>query len=168
VYRRHRLRRGGPPVAGRPLEIPDFDEWLLDPWAAMTEDELDHTLGTTDVPGGCVLTQWGRYAASTPGVMALLTTGTAGYGMYANPKSGDQGSRFRDGVMLAWDLNPGSGEASPDDPSDEILRVFLYLHNPVAYCCDAAGLEPNEPRAFAGPPDAMLRIAPVEFWPEQA
>jgi len=153
-------------LQGGPVKIDDFDAWVMDPWAAgMTEDEVMDLVGATDVPGGCVVTQWAGYTASAPGVMALLTAGTAGYGMYANPKSGNQGSRFRDGVQLEWDLRPGGGQAGSDDPSDEILRSYLYLHNAIAYCCDAAGLAPDDPRAFTGPPDVLLRLPALDLWP---
>jgi predicted RNA polymerase sigma factor len=30
-----------------------------------------------------------------------------------------------------------------------------YAHNAIAYCCDAAGLEPDDPRAFTGAPDVV-------------
>ncbi|MFE9601688.1 ankyrin repeat domain-containing protein [Streptomyces hokutonensis] len=153
-------------LQGQPVKIDNFNEWLMNPWAAgMTEDEVTDIVGATDVPGGCVVTQWAGYTASAPGVMALLTAGTAGYGMYANPKSGNQGSRFRDGVELDWDLRPGGGQAASDDPGDEILRSYLYLHNAIAYCCDAAGLAPDDPRAFTGLPDVVLRLPALELWP---
>jgi len=156
-------------LRGEPVRIDDFDAWVMDPWeAGMTEDEVLDIVGVTDVPGGCVVTQWAGYAASAPGVMALLTAGTAGYGMYANPKSGNQGSRFSDGVQLDWDLRPGGGQAGSDDPSDEILRSYLYLHNTIAYCCDAAGLTPDDPHAFTGPPDLVLRLPVLELWPGQS
>ncbi|MBL7252749.1 hypothetical protein [Paractinoplanes lichenicola] len=129
------------------------------------DDDFDRTVGVTDVAGGCVVAQRAGYTAAAPGVLALLTAGTRGYGMYANPKSGNQGDSFRDGVMLGSDLHPGGGQAAPDDPADEVLRIYLYAHQALAYCCDAAGVEPSDARAFTGPPDAMVRIADIELWP---
>ncbi|GGP32738.1 hypothetical protein GCM10018980_74170 [Streptomyces capoamus] len=51
----------------------------------------------TTVAGGCVVTQpWG-YGPQVTGVQALLSASTVCYGMYVNPKSGNQGSLARAG-----------------------------------------------------------------------
>jgi hypothetical protein len=50
-------------------------------------------VGVTDVSGGCVIVQpWAFRAA---GVLEAVTAGTFAYGMYANPKSGNQGMHRR-------------------------------------------------------------------------
>jgi hypothetical protein len=140
---------------------------LIDEWfdTDMPDDELIAIVGVTDVPGGCVVTQWWGYAPSTPGVMTLLTPGTVGYGMYGNPKSGNQGKIFRDGACLDWDLHPGGGDAAPDDSPEEVLRAYLYIDHAFAYCCNYAGIRPTDARAFNGPPDRWLRLPPMEYWP---
>ncbi|GAA1639915.1 DUF6461 domain-containing protein [Actinoplanes couchii] len=147
-------------LKGEPVEVGDFDEWVMEQGEA--EDEV---VGVTAVPGGCAVVRWNGFSASTPGVMALLTAGTRGYGMYGNPKSGNQGCWFRDGAELDSDLHPGGGQVSPDDTGDEVLRIFLYQGHAMAYCCDVVGLEPRDARAFTGPPDLLLRLPAMEFWP---
>ncbi|MFI9155275.1 hypothetical protein [Streptomyces sp. NPDC053367] len=59
-----------------------------------------------------------------PGVLERLSAGTVCYGLYASPKSGDQGSITRDGVGERWDLHPG-GAPGPGDSSEEALAAFL-------------------------------------------
>ena len=49
-------------------------------------------------------------------------------GSTANPKSGNQGSISRDGVVLAGDLQPGGGNPDADAPAEEILRSYLYRY----------------------------------------
>jgi hypothetical protein len=145
-----------------PIEIPDFEEWALDPWSeGMTDDEVAHTVGVTDVPGGCVITQWAGYTAATPGVLARLTPGSSAYGMYVDPKSGYQGIAFHHGRRVGSDLTPGGGDAGPSDNGSEVLRTYLYYGHPVAYCCDAAGLTPENQRPFTGPPTKLLRLPPM-------
>jgi hypothetical protein len=122
------------------------------------------TVGVTDVPGGCVVGQPWAYGAQTPGVARRLSTGTVCYAMYANPKSGNQGSIFRDGVVEGWDLHPGGGWSSADDPAEEILRAYLYRHQAVAYCCAYAGLKVTDARPFTGPPDLWVRLPPRDYW----
>src|SRR5256885_3495588 len=111
---------------------------------ALWDDALSEnavlTVGVTDVPGGCVVSQPWAYGASMPGVARRLSTGTVCYAMYANPKSGNQGSIFRDGVGEGWDLHPGGGRSAADDPADELLRTYLHRHWAVASCCADAGL----------------------------
>jgi hypothetical protein len=157
-------------AAGRlqalPIEMPDFEAWALDPWSeGMTDDEVVHTVGVTDVPGGCVVTQWAGYTAATPGLLARLTPGSSAYAMYVDPKSGYQGIAFHHGHLVGSDLSPGSGDCDPDDSSQEVLRTYVYLEHPVAYCCDVAGLSPDSPRAFTGPPTKLLRLPPIPFGP---
>ncbi|MGW1682659.1 ankyrin repeat domain-containing protein [Saccharopolyspora sp. NPDC002376] len=126
------------------------------------EQGLD-LIGATDVPGGCVISQpWG-YAPQMPGVTGRLSTGTTCYGLYANAKSGNQGSIARDGVIEGWDLHPG-GDPFPDDPAEEVLATYLYQHNAVAYCCAYAGLRLTDSRAINGKPDRWLRLPERDHW----
>ncbi|MDR6592263.1 ankyrin repeat domain-containing protein [Saccharothrix longispora] len=120
-------------------------------------------VGVTDVPGGAVLTQpWG-YAPQTPGVTKALSTGTVCYGVYANPKSGDQGSIARDGGIVGWDLHPG-GEPSETDPADQVLLSYLYRYDAMAYACGYAGVRPTDARPVTGPPDVWLRLPAKDYW----
>ncbi|MDQ0846735.1 hypothetical protein QFZ68_006415 [Streptomyces sp. V1I6] len=117
----------------------------------------------TSVPGGCVVTQpWG-YAPQMPGVVTRLSAGTVCYGLYANPKSGDQGSIARNGVIEGSDLHPGGG---PDtgDTSEEVLASYLYHYNAVAYSCAYAGLRLTDARAVVGPPDIWARLPQRDYW----
>lgn len=122
-------------------------------WDDSLSDEALLTVGVTDVPDGCVESQPWAYGASTPGVAERLSIGTVCYAMYANPKSGNQGSIIRDGITEGWDLHPGGGWSAADDSAEEILRTYLYRHKAVAYCCAYAGLKPTDARPFTGPPD---------------
>lgn len=116
----------------------DVDE---DDWYWLYEIDDLRLVGVTDVPGGCVLTQpWG-YQPQTPVVGRALSVGTVAYGLYANPKSGSQGSIFTDGETTAWDLHPG-GPPLEDSTRDEILVSYLYRHNAAAYACRHVGLRP--------------------------
>jgi hypothetical protein len=153
-------------AAGRlralPLDIPNFEDWALDPWSeGMTDDEVVHTVGVTDVPGGCVVTQWAGFTAATPGVLARLTPGSSAYAMAVDPKSGCQGIAFHHGHLVGSELSPGSGDAGAEDSGSEVLRAYLYYGHPVAYCCDAAGLTPENQRPFTGPPTKLLRLPPM-------
>ncbi|MBN6051127.1 ankyrin repeat domain-containing protein [Nonomuraea sp. RK-328] len=147
-------------VAGR-LETVPADE---DKVAELLEDpfsDLDGGLsivGVTDVPGGCVVTQpWG-YAADSPEVLRRLSAGTVCYGLYDNPKSGNQGSSARDGVIEEWDTHPGGGSTSPEESPKEILFAFLHHRHAIADRCAAAGLRLTDARAVIGPPDAWLHL----------
>jgi hypothetical protein len=149
-----------------PIEIPDFTEWAIDPWSqGLTDHEVEYTIGASDVPGGCVLTQWAGPTAGAPGVLSPLTRGTTAYALYADPDHGIRGTRFRNGRPTAHDLSPGSGHCVPGDPPDEVLRAYLYYQNPIPYCCDAAALTPADAHPFTGPPDHFLRLPPVPLWP---
>lgn len=130
----------------------------------LSDDELEAIVGVTDVPGGCVVGQWWGYTGSTPGVMAKLTPGTIGYGMYGNPKSGNQGTSFRDGMVVDWDMHPGGGQAIPNDTPEQTLRIYLYQHHPIPHCCNYADLRLVDGRAFTGPPDRWLRLPPMDLW----
>ena len=159
-------------AAGRlralPIEVDDFTEWALDPWAqGMTDHEVAHTVGVTDVPGGCVLTQWCGFTAATPAVLTLLTTGTSAYAMSIDPKNGTQGTTFHHGHPTAFDLRPGSGHCDPDATGPEVLRTYLYRNHPVPYCCDAARLTPESPQPFTGPPTKLLRLPPIDLSPHR-
>lgn len=138
----------------------DYDE-MMDRWG---DDPFDpavvHTMWATDVPGGCVLAQpWG-YAPQMPGVTKLLSAGTTCYGMYANPKSGNQGSIIRDGEIIGWDLHPG-GEP---DPEGDVLLSCLYEGNALAYCFAYTGLRAVDSRSVTGPPDAWIRLPDRDYW----
>lgn len=153
-------------AAGRlralPVDIPNFGEWAEDPWSeGMTDDEVLHTVGVTDVPGGCVVTQWAGFTAATPGLLARLTPGSSAYAMSVDPKGGCEGIAFHHGHLVAADLRPGSGDAGEEDSGTEVLRHYLYYGHPVAYCCDAAGIAPEDQRAFIGPPTKLLRLPPM-------
>jgi hypothetical protein len=66
------------------VEVVDIQQM----WDGM-DDESVLTLGVTDVPGGCVVSQPWAYGASMPLIGRLLSAGTVCYAMYANPKSGN-------------------------------------------------------------------------------
>lgn len=143
-------------LGAQPSEGPELDELLEDPLSYDMDESL-RIIGATDVPGGCVITQpWG-YAPQMTGVLTLLSAGTVCYGLYANPKSGNQGSIARDGVIEGSDLHPGGGP-DEDDSSEEVLASYLYRHNAVAYSCAYAGLRPTDSRAVTGPPDRWLEL----------
>ncbi|MEU7164404.1 ankyrin repeat domain-containing protein [Streptomyces morookaense] len=135
---------------------------LEDPYAYNSDDSL-RIVGVTTVPGGCVVAQpWG-YAPEMPGVMRRLSVGTVCYGMYANPKSGNQGSIARDGVIEGSDLHPGGGPY-PDATPEEVLASYLYHCNAVAYSCAWAGLRPTDARAVIGPPDIWAELPERDYW----
>lgn len=142
---------------------PDFDIWESD---AFEEDSLlMRTVGVTTVPGGSVVCQPWAYMASTPVVAALLSAGTVCYSMYANPKSGNQGSITRDGVQVAGDLHPGGGYPDPDDPDEvERFRDHLYRGHAAAYCCAFVGVAPPDARAVVGPPDLWVELPVRDYW----
>lgn len=145
-----------------PADDADVEEFMEDPWS--DEGGSLATIGITDVRGGCVVVQpWG-YAASNPGVIERLSVGTVCYGLFANPKSGNQGAVARDGVIEEWDTHPGGGDVHPDDPADEILVAYLYHRHAVAYCCAGAGLRLTDARAITGPPDRWLRLPEQNWW----
>ncbi|MET7487341.1 ankyrin repeat domain-containing protein [Streptomyces sp. NPDC005538] len=147
------------PVAGDSI---DFDELLDDPYAYDPEETL-RIIGVTSVPGGCVVTQpWG-YAPQMPGVLTRLSADTVCYGLYANPKSGNQGAIARHGTVEGWDLHPGGGPRE-NDTSEEVLASYLYQYNPVAYSCAFAGLRPTDRRAVVGPPDAWVELPRRDYW----
>ncbi|GAA4716167.1 ankyrin repeat domain-containing protein [Phytohabitans rumicis] len=133
-----------------------------DMWDSDDDDSI-RTLGVTDVPGGCVVSQPWAYGASMPLVGLLLSAGTVCYAMYANPKSGNQISSTVDGVITGWDLNPGGGWCAADAPADEVLRTYLY-QDAVAYCCAYADVRPADARPFTGPPDRWVRLPARDWW----
>jgi hypothetical protein len=94
--------------------------------------------------------------------MALLSAGTVAYGMYANPKSGNQGRLHRDGGTIAWDLHPG-GDPSANDSKSDVLLAHLYAHHAVAYCCAYVGLRPEDAKAFTDP-DQWLLLPDRDYW----
>jgi len=116
------------------------------------------TVGVTDVPGGCVVSQPWAYGAAMPGIAERLSIGTDCYAMYANPKSGNQGSIVCDGVTVDSDLHPGGGWSAADDRAEEILRTYLYQGAAVAYCCAYVDVRPIDARPFTGQPDLWVRV----------
>lgn len=126
-------------------------------------DETLRLIGVTTVPGGCVVTQpWG-YGPSMPGVHTRLSAGTVSYGLYANPKSGNQGSIHRDGVCEGWDLHPGGGPDPEDGPAD-VLFSYVYRYQAMAYSLAYAGLRPTDTRAILGPPDHWVELPDRDYW----
>ncbi|MDX3311273.1 ankyrin repeat domain-containing protein [Streptomyces sp. NPDC054884] len=141
----------------------DLVEELLEDPLAFDMDESLHIVGVTSVPGGCVVTQpWG-YAPQMPGVLTRLSAGTVCYGLYANPKSGNQGSIARHGAVEGWDLHPGGGPRE-NDSAEDVLASYLYHLNPVAYSCAFAGLRPADPRGVVGPPDLWVELPSRDYW----
>ncbi|GHH30641.1 DUF6461 domain-containing protein [Streptomyces lanatus] len=145
----------------RRLEATPADAELM---AGVLEDpydyDMDETLrlvGVTTVPGGCVVTQpWG-YGPARSGILTRLSAGTVCYGLYANPKSGNQGSIHRDGVCEGSDLHPG-GDPDVDDGPEEVLFSYVYCNQAVAYSLAYAGLRPTDARAILGPPDHWVEL----------
>jgi hypothetical protein len=133
-------------------------------WDYPLTDDAELTVGVTDVPGGCVVTQPWAYAASMPLLGQLLSAGTVCYSLYANPKSGDQGSIIRDGVVEGGDLSTADGWSEPGDPPESILREFLYRFEALAYCCAYAGLGLLDARSITGPPDLWIRLPTRDYW----
>ncbi|NML55256.1 ankyrin repeat domain-containing protein [Streptomyces sp. R302] len=147
---------------GAPMADDVIEEFLEDPLEYDMDESL-HFVGVTSVPGGCVVTQpWG-YAPQMPGVLTRLSAGTHCYGLYANPKSGNQGSIARDGTVEGWDLHPGGGP-NEDDTPEEVLTSYLYHHRAVAYACAFAGLRPTDARAVLGPPDLWIELPDSDYW----
>ncbi|MFD9487608.1 ankyrin repeat domain-containing protein [Streptomyces sp. NPDC059991] len=142
---------------------PDLVEEVLKSPYAHDMDEILQVIGVTSVTGGCVVTQpWG-YAPQMPGVQTRLSAGTVCYGLYANAKSGNQGSIARDGAIEGWDLSPGGG---PDqgDTAEEVLASYLYQYHAVAYACAFAGLRLTDARAVTGPPDVWVQLPRRDYW----
>ncbi|MFI7704348.1 ankyrin repeat domain-containing protein [Nonomuraea sp. NPDC049480] len=146
-------------LAAEPASEEELEEIMEDPF----DDEAMQFVGLTDVPGGCVVSQQWGYMASTPGVMKALSAGTVAYGMYANPKSGNQGRVYRNGDVVDWDTHPGGGDASSGDSAEEILLKYLYDGHAEAYCFAGAGLRPTDARAITDP-DTHLRLPERDYW----
>jgi hypothetical protein len=145
-----------------PVDDEVIDELLEGPYEYDMDESL-RIIGVTSVPGGCVVTQpWG-YAPQMPGVLTRLSADTVCYGLYANPKSGNQGSIARHGRVEGWDLHPGGGPYE-NDTSEEVLASYLYQHDAVAYCCAFAGLRLTERRAVVGPPDVWVELPDRDYW----
>ncbi|MBB2915495.1 hypothetical protein FHS43_006816 [Streptosporangium becharense] len=145
-----------------PADDADVEELMEDPWE--DEDDSLAVIGVTDMPGGCVVFQPWAYNASTPGVMKRLSTGTVCHGMYANPKSGNQGAVARNGVIEEWDTHPGGGSVSAGEPAEEILATYLYHYQAVAYCFAGATLRPTDARSITDRPDMWLRLPERDWW----
>ncbi|MFF0449286.1 ankyrin repeat domain-containing protein [Streptomyces sp. NPDC004609] len=149
-------------LAATPASDEEMEELLRDPYACELDQGL-RVVGVTTVPGGCVVTQpWG-YAPSMPGVLTRLSAGTVCYGLYANAKSGNQGSVARNGAVEGWDLSPGAEPDQGDGP-EEVLASYLYQYHAVAYSCAFAGLRPTDARAVVGPPDLWVELPQRDYW----
>ncbi|MFG1716435.1 ankyrin repeat domain-containing protein [Micromonospora sp. NPDC049203] len=133
-----------------------------DMWDA-DEDESIRILGVTDVPGGFVVSQPWAYGASMPLVALLLSADTVCYGMYVNPKSGNQGAAVHDGVITGWGLNPGGGWSEANASTAEVLRDFLYRGHAIEYCCAYAAVRPADARPFTEP-DRWVRLPARDWW----
>ncbi|WP_327092018.1 ankyrin repeat domain-containing protein [Nonomuraea sp. NBC_01738] len=146
------VRRLGASIAD-PEDVASVQE---DPWA---DDELSlRIVGVTDVPGGCVVSQpWG-YGADDPGALVRLSAGTVCYGMYANPKSGNQGIEAENGVIVDSDTHPGWGPAWWECPAEEIFASYLYHGHPEVELCARAGLRLPDARAITGTPDLWVLL----------
>ncbi|NJP80858.1 ankyrin repeat domain-containing protein [Streptomyces sp. AA8] len=127
--------------------------------AGCTIDRDMRIVGVTTVPGGCIVTQpWGFTPDSTE-LQKQLSAGTAFYGLYANAKSGNQGSVVRDGVVEGGDLHPGGGPDPYDTlTSEEVLLAYLYRGHPIAHACAWVGLRPTDARAVTGQPDVWVEL----------
>ncbi|WP_223188953.1 ankyrin repeat domain-containing protein [Streptomyces sp. TRM68416] len=149
-------------LAATPADGGLLDELLEDPYAFDMDESL-RIVGVTTVPGGCVVTQpWG-YAPQQTVAMKLLSEGTLAYGLYANPKSGNQGSVFRDGVGEGWDLHPGGGPYPEDSPED-VLFAYVHHYSAVSFSLAYAGLRPTDARCVMGPPDAWVELPERDYW----
>ncbi|TDC96606.1 ankyrin repeat domain-containing protein [Actinomadura sp. 7K507] len=138
-------------------EAPEYEEY------GDHGDYDDSVVGAIDVPGGCVIIQPWAYGASMPGVIKALSAGTVCYAMYANPKSGNQGSIVRDSLIEGWDLYFG-GSASVGDTVEEVLFTYLYSHKAAAFCFANTGLRPTDSRAIVGPADMWLKLPERDYW----
>ncbi|MFC5144803.1 ankyrin repeat domain-containing protein [Streptomyces aureoversilis] len=136
-----------------------------DPLAGRAIDDDMRIVGVTTVPGGCIITQpWG-FAPDTTELQKRLSAGTASYGLYANAKSGNQGSVVRDGVTEGGDLHPGGGPNPYDTlTSEEVLLAYLYHGHPVAHACAWVGLRPTDARAITGQPDVWVELPERKYW----
>lgn len=144
--------------------LPEGEGPAEDWWDEPFGDDTELAVGLTEVPGGCVVMQPWYFNAATPVVANRLSAGTVVYGMYANPKSGNQGRIHRDGAVVDWDLHPGGGAAEVDS-TFEVLLSHLYTGKAVAYCCAYAGLRPEDNRAFTEP-DRWLLLPDRDYWRE--
>ncbi|MET8047816.1 ankyrin repeat domain-containing protein [Streptosporangium sp. NPDC005286] len=145
-----------------PADDADVEEIMEDPWTDV--DATLSVIGITDVPGGCVVFQPCGYAASNPGVIERLSVGTVCYGLFANPKSGNQGVIARDGAIEEWDTHPGGGNVYSEESAEEILATYLYHYHAEAYCFAGAGLRPADARSINGQADMWLKLPEQDWW----
>lgn len=126
------------------------------PWSELDFCGEMQVVGVTDVPGGCVIAQPWAYRADDVEVIGALSAGTFAYGMYANPKSGNQGCIAEDGQMVKSDLHPGY---DPDDDATarEVLASFASRGSAIVHCLVYAGLRPDSTDCLENP-DAWLRL----------
>ncbi|MEU6355846.1 ankyrin repeat domain-containing protein [Streptomyces sp. NPDC047072] len=135
-----------------PAQCPgaDLDHAPFDP--ADYDESLRH-VGVRSVdgaPGGCVIVQDG-YMPSDGAVLRAISTGTAAYGVYFNPKGGTFGALARDGEVVAGDeIHIGPHDSDPDAYWTfrfwQREHAFPYGADVLAYCCAAAGLSIDDGR----------------------
>lgn len=116
-------------------------------------------VGVTDVPGGCVIAQPWAYRAVD--VLEVVTAGTFAYGMYANPKSGNQGHIAEDGRRIKRDLHPGY-DLDPTSTAREILASFASRRNAIVHCLVYASLRPDSTDCLERP-DTWVRLGSKRF-----
>lgn len=126
-----------------------------EPWNELPFCGEMEIVGVTDVPGGCVIAQPWAYQAAD--VMGAVTIGTFAYGMYANPKSGDQGRIAEDGRLVKWDLHPGY-DPDPDATARDVLASFASRRSAIVHCLVYADLRPTS-TACLERPDAWVRLS---------
>ncbi|MCP2341773.1 hypothetical protein [Actinomadura rupiterrae] len=128
------------------------------PWYELDFHDAEDVVGITDVPGGCVIAQpWGYLAAR---LLGPATAGTFGYGMFANPKSGNQGYIAEDGTVVRGDLHPAFPPHSDQAGGREILAGFVSDGSAIANCLVYAGLRPDTTDCLEYP-DAWVRLGPT-------
>lgn len=142
--------------------LPVGEVIIVDDHAPWHEEDFcgeSDIVGVTDVPGGCVIAQPWAYRAVD--VLEVVTAGTFAYGMYANPKSGDQGHIAEDGRRVRWGLHPGY-DPYPHSTAREVLASFASCHSAIVHCLVYAGLQPDSTDCLECP-DAWVRLGSRRF-----
>jgi hypothetical protein len=124
------------------------------PWHELDFCGDQDVLGITDVPGGCVIAQPWAYRARQ--VLEAVTPETFACGMYANPKSGNQGSIAENGKLTNWGLHPGYDPDS-DATARDVLAAFASCGSAIVHCLVFAGLRPDSTDCLEAP-DAWIRL----------
>ncbi|WP_258944854.1 hypothetical protein [Actinomadura luteofluorescens] len=89
-------------------------------------------------------------------VLEGVTAGTFAYGMYANPKSGNQGHIAENGRRIKRDLHPGY-DPDPTSTAREILASFASRRNAIVYGLVFASLRPDSTDCLERP-DTWVRL----------